>query len=329
MFYVGIDVSKKKLDTCLLVDGESGKRKTKSLPNGISSAETLMSWLTLQKCNLKQVHIIVEATGIYHEHLVYGLHQAGILVSVINPYRIREFAKGMGIITKNDHVDAYVLACYGSLKQPEGWEPPPEEVRKLRALLRHRDTLLGDKLQTENRLSTLSSTQATPEVVESLNAILQNLKDELAKIERLISNHIDKHPGLKDDLALLTSIDGVGPQVGLNMLTVLRSHDFENAPQAAAYLGVIPVEHRSGTSVNGRARLSKVGPPEIRAKLYMGALTAIIRNPHIKAQYERLLLKVKAKRVALGAAMRKLVYLCYGVLHTQQPYDRNYASAIS
>ncbi|APS28608.1 IS110 family transposase [Pectobacterium brasiliense] len=324
MYYVGIDISKRFIDVCLLVDGIKGKRKTKVLPNGTNSTESLAQWLALQKCEPVQAHIIIESTGIYHEHLTYGLHQAGILVSVINPHRIREFAKGMGILTKTDKVDAYVLACYGCLKQPDGWSPPSEEVRKLKALLQHRDNLLNDKQRIENRLNTLKSTRSPEEILGSLESIEKNLKDELARIERLIADHIDKYPGLKNDLKLLKSISGIGEQIGWNMLAIIRSNNFRSAEQVASYLGVIPVERRSGSSVRGRARLSKIGPPGIRAKLYMGAIAAISHNHHVKAQYERLLLKGKSKMLAIGAAMRKLVHLCYGVLHTQQPYDKNY-----
>ncbi|WP_233968536.1 IS110 family RNA-guided transposase [Pectobacterium polaris] len=324
MYYVGIDISKRSIDVCLLVDGIKGKRKTKVLPNGPNSAQALAQWLILQKCDPSQAHIIMEATGVYHEHLAYGLHQSDIFVSVINPHRVREFAKGMGILTKTDKVDAYVLACYGSLKQPEKWLPPSQEIRKFKALLQHRDSLLNDRQRIENRLSTLKSTTAPEEVLTSLESIERNLKDELARIERLIAEHIDKYPRLKNDLKLLRSIDGVGEQIGWNMLAIIRGNNFRSAEQVAAYLGVIPVERRSGTSVCGRARLSKIGPPGIRAKLYMGAIAAISRNRHVKAQYERLLIKGKAKMLAVGAAMRKLVHLCYGVLHTQRAYDKNY-----
>ncbi|PWC09208.1 IS110 family transposase [Brenneria corticis] len=327
MYYVGIDISKRTVDICLLAEGLKGKRKTKTLPNGANSAEALAQWLALQKRDPGQAHIIIESTGIYHEHLAYGLHQAGILVSVINPHRVREFAKGMGILTKTDTVDAYVLACYGCLRQPDGWTPLSQEIRKLKALLQHRDSLLNDKQRIENRLSTLKSTMAPEEVVASLDSMAQHLKDELARIERLIEAHIDKHPGLKNDLNLLKSIEGVGEQIGWNMLAIIRGNNFRSAEQVAAYLGVIPVERRSGTSVRGRAKLSKIGPPSIRAKLYMGAIAAISHNRHVKALYERLLLKGKAKMLAIGAAMRKLVHLCYGVLHTQQPYDKNYGVA--
>ncbi|AJC68061.1 transposase [Dickeya zeae EC1] len=329
MYYVGIDISKRVVDVCLLVDGIKGKRKTKTLPNGPNAVEALAEWLTRQQCDPGQAHIVMEATGIYHEHLAYGLHQSGIAVSVINPHRLREFAKGMGILTKTGKVDACALACYGCLRQPECWTPPAPEIRKLRALLQHRDSLLGDKQRLENRLSALSSTLTTEEVMASLELMVQHVKDELEHIERLIADHIDKYPGLKNDLKLLKSIDGVGDQIGWNMLATIRGSNFRSAEQVAAYLGVIPVERRSGTSVRGRARLSKIGPPAIRAKLYMGAIAAISHNHHVKAQYERLLQKGKAKMLAIGAAMRKLVHLCYGVLHTQQQYDRNYGVVAS
>ncbi|KHN59124.1 transposase [Dickeya fangzhongdai] len=329
MYYVGIDISKRFVDVCLLADGIKGKRKTKTLPNGPNAVQALAEWLTRQKCDPGQAHIIMEATGVYHEHLAYGLHQSGIAVSVINPHRLREFARGMGILTKTDKVDAYVLACYGGLRQPECWSPPSPEIRKLRALLQHRDSLLSDKQRIENRLSTLASTQAPEEVVASLDSMVRHVKSELERIERLIEDQIDKHPGLKNDLKLLKSIDGVGDQIGWNMLATIRSGHFRSAEQVAAYLGVIPVERRSGTSVRGRARLSKIGPPAMRAKLYMGAIAAISHNRHVKAQYERLLQKGKAKMLAVGAAMRKLVHLCYGVLHTQQRYDKNYGVVAS
>ncbi len=234
MYYVGIDISKRVVDVCLLADGIKGKRKTKTLPNGPNAVQALAEWLTRQKCEPSQAHIIMEATGVYHEHLAYGLHQSGIAVSVINPHRLREFARGMGILTKTDKVDACVLACYGCLRQPEGWTPPSPEIRKLRALLQHRDSLLGDKQRLENRLSTLNATLTTEEVVTSLESMVQHVKGELERIERLIEDHIDKHPGLKNDLKLLKSIDGVGDQIGWNMLATIRGSNFRSAEQVAA-----------------------------------------------------------------------------------------------
>lgn len=327
MHYVGIDVSKKKLDICLLIRGadDTLKRKTKVIDNNHHCASAVIDWLLRQKCSLGDVRITLESTGTYHEVLCNGLSDAGIHVSIVNPYRIREFAKGMDILTKTDIVDAFVLARYSELKKPTAWIASPPEVRELKSLIRRRDALLEDEMCERNRQEKTDPAYTSKVVIESIAKILKALEKERKAIEAEISKHIDNHPGLKKDMELLTSIKAVGTQVGSNMLMVLRGREFNSAEQVAAYLGVVPIEKRSGTSVNYRAKLSKAGPPEIRAKLYIAALTAIRFNPHVKALYERLLLKGKTKMAALGAAMRKLVHLCYGVLKTGVPYDENYA----
>lgn len=327
MHYVGIDISKKKLDICLLIRDadEKLKRKTKIIDNNHNSASAIVDWLGKQKCSFEDIRITLESTGTYHEILCNSLYDAGIHLSIVNPYRIREFAKGMGILTKTDTVDAFVLARYGELKKPTAWIAPPPEIRELKSLIKRRDALLTAEMCERDRQGKTEPAYTSKVVIKSIAKILKTLEKERLVIEAEISKHIDKYPGLKNDMALLTSIKAVGDQVGSNMLMVLRGREFENAEQVAAYLGVVPIERRSGTSVNGRARLSKAGPPEIRAKLYIAALTAIRFNPHVKALYERLLLKGKTKMSAMGAAMRKLVHLCYGVLKTGLPYDENYA----
>ncbi|HHB8416568.1 transposase, IS110 family [Klebsiella pneumoniae] len=111
------------------------------------------------------------------------------------------------------------------------------------------------------------------------------------------------------------------------MLVILRGHHFDTAEQVAAFLGVIPVEKYSGTSIRGKPKLSKIGPPEIRAKLYLASLCGLRFNPVMKAMYERLCQRGKAKMCAIGALMRKLVHWCYGVLKTQKPFDAEYLSS--
>ena len=259
----------------------------------------------------------MEATGVYHESLAYGLHDAGAKVSLANPHRSREFARGMDILTKNDKVDAYMLACYGALKEPEPWEPPPENVRYLSALLRRHDALVTDSSREKNRLEKCRATDTPAAVAESIENVLRNLSAELQRLETLIQGYLDQHPELKKDFDLLTSIKSVGFQLGLNMLVILRSHRFDTAEQAAAKV----LRHL------GQSRLSKIGPPEIRAKLYLASLCGLRFNPAMKAMYERLCQRGKAKMCAIGALMRKLVHWCYGVLHTQQPFDTEYRSS--
>ena len=148
-------------------------------------------------------------------------------------------------------------------------------------------------------------------------------------MEHEIKDHIDRDPDLKNDLDLLTSIPAVGERTGLLMLGLLRSHEFNKASQAAAYVGLVPVQHQSGSSVRGRSSISKAGSAKVRAGLYMAAVVAIKHNPHIKAMYERLLLNGKSKMSGVCAAMRKLVHLCYGVLKHQMPYQANYGAELA
>jgi transposase len=159
-----------------------------------------------------------------------------------------------------------------------------------------------------------------------LDDSIQFLKNQIDKIQKDIDDHINTHPNLRRDYELLISIPGVGQRVGNNILSVIHSQNFDSAEQLAAYLGLVPVERQSGTSLLGKARLSKAGPPRIRAVLYMAAVVATRRNPHVNALYERLLAKNKSKMAAIGAAMRKLVHLCFGVLKNQLPYQANYAN---
>lgn len=165
-----------------------------------------------------------------------------------------------------------------------------------------------------------------PVISESIDSVLQSLSSELEHLDELIRELLEQHPELKKDFDLLTSIKFVGFQLGLNMLVILRSHRFDTAEQAAAFLGVVLVEKTSGTSVSGRSRLSKIGPPEIRAKLYLASLCGLRFNPVMKVMYERLCQRGKAKMCAIGALMRKLVHWCYGVLHTQRSFSAEYLS---
>src|SRR5262249_8944053 len=140
-----------------------------------------------------------------------------------------------------------------------------------------------------------------------------------------IDDHIDRHPQLKADRELLESIPAIGAQTSRHMLSLLQARKFSCAEQSAAFLGLVPIERESGSSVRGRPRLSKAGPPRLRAILYMAAVVAVRHNPHVKALYERLLARGKTKMAALGAAMRKLVHLCFGVLKSRQPYSPTYS----
>lgn len=324
MFYLGMDVAKAKLDCCLLLDEASGKRKTKVVHNTRSGIVDLLAWVAKQGVSPETLHVVMEGTGVYHEQAALALADAGVTVSIANPAQVKDFGRGLAVRTKTDGVDCFVLARYGALLKPKAWLPPAPEARTLQALLARREAIAQDLRRERNRQEKADATDTPEQIRKSLADSIGFLVKQLADLQQLIDEHIDKHPGLKNDLALLQSIPAVGPQVGGNMLSVMHSHDFGSAEQLAAYLGLVPVERQSGSSVLGRARLSKAGPARIRAVLYMAAIVATRCNPHVKALYDRLLARGKSKMSALGAAMRKLVHLCFGVLKTQQPYEYDY-----
>lgn len=322
MFYLGVDVAKKKLD-CLLLDSSSGKVKSKVVDNTAAGFATLLEWLGKQKAS--ELHVVMEPTGMYHEAAALALADAGLIVSLVNPAQLRAFAQGLGVKTKTDKQDSTVLAKFGATQKPAPWQPPSMSARRLKALLARRDAV-ADDLQREHNRQEAADFSLTPDAVkESIAQSIAFLEAELKRFEKMIASHIDDDPDLRNNKDLLETIPGVGPRVATHMTTLFAGRTFDSAEQLAAYLGLVPVEWQSGTSVRGRPRMSKAGPAHLRKVLYMPAVVARRCNPHIKALNERLMAKGKSKMAAIGAAMRKLAHLCFGVVHSGKPYDPKFA----
>lgn len=319
-FYLGIDVAKAKLD-CLLLDSLQDRRRSKVVANTPEGWQALVQWLAKHHVECADVHAILEPTGVYHERLLFALAQAGIAVSLVNPAQLRRFAQGLGVQNKTDACDSVVLARFGAMLKPAPWQPEPLRARELRALLARRDALAEDLQRERNRAEQLAAMTDTPERVrQSLTEAISFLEKELRALQQAIDQHIDDDPGLKKIWSLLRSIPGVGQRVADHFTALLAGRDFASAEQLACYLGLVPTHWQSGSSINARPHMSKAGPAHLRKLLYMPAVVAIQRNPHIKALYQRLLSRGKAKMSALGAAMHKLALLCFGVVRSGQPY---------
>lgn len=326
MAIIGIDVSKEKLDCFWLKDPQRHTGKSKVFKNTPGEFPALVGWMVAQTGETTaQLHFVMEATGIYHEALAHALHAEGTKVSVVNPAVVRDYAKSLGVRTKTDKQDAVVLARFGAREPLRLWQPEPIEIRTLKALLARYEAVKQDHQRERNRLEKAQITQVSEVVLQSIHTLLAELKKEQDRLEKCIRQHIDQHPDLLRDRRLLESIPGIGPVVSALMLAVIRSRSFASAAQCAAFLGLVPVQHESGSSVRGPTRMSKAGDATVRAKLYMAAIVAIQHNPDIKRQYERLLKNGKSKMAALGAAMRKLVHICFGVLKHQTTYQARIA----
>ena len=199
-------------------------------------------------------------------------------------------------------------------------KPTAPEVKELQALVRRLDSLQEMVNQEHNRLET-----ATAKVAELTTAHLDYLKQQQKLIKQLIDEHFERHPKLKQQRELLTSIPGIGIQTAAVFLAeVGRVEDYQSARQLAAYAGLTPSERSSGTSVHGKSRLSCTGNVRLRRALYMPAIVSMRFNPLLKAFSDRLLERGKVKMQAIGAIMRKLVHLAFGILKSQTPFDPNY-----
>jgi transposase len=320
---IGLDVSKQHVDAVILLDEDGHKKRHKRFSNTAKGHEQLLAWTQQHSsAELSDCQMVMEATGPYHENLALALYQAGAVVSVVNPKRLKDFASGLGLKAKNDPLDAFAMARYGQLCQPQPWQPDPPEYRHLKELLSRLEALQTDRQRERNRLEKAQATETSAAVLDSLERSLAFLETEYQRLRQEINEHINRHPKLKNDRQLLESIPGIGPVLSAQMLALLHGGQrFERAPQFASYLGLIPTQHQSGSSINKKPHLSKLGPPRVRAKLYMAAIVASGCNPDVKALYQRLLERGKCPMAALGAAMRKLAQICFGVIKHQTPFQ--------
>ncbi len=318
---LGIDIAKEKFNVCLI--DLDGRLKHKVFSNTTSGFAQLAAWLAPQRA--AHTHACMEATGTYGERLALFLHQAGHTTSVVNPAAVKAFAASRLSRTKTDKVDAELIARFIVAQQPPRWTPPAPEIRELQALVRRLEALTEMRVAEENRLS---AGIAVADVRSSVEELIAHLSEQIKRTEKLIRQHINRHPTLRQQSALLDSIPGIGETTAAALLAELTDiKQFESARQVAAYAGLVPRERRSGSSVRGRTRLSKIGNARLRKSLYFPAITALRCSPFFQAWAKGLRERGKCKMSVIGAAMRKLIHLAYGVLKTGQPFDPQWAKS--
>jgi transposase len=312
-YILGIDVAKAKLDTALRLP--DGKFRSKVISNTPDGFRILSEWL--KRHNADSVHACMEATGIYHESAAEFLADAGHTVSIVNPAQIKAFGAASMIRTKTDKKDARLIARFCAEKRPSAWEPPSETLRELRALVARRDALEAMRTQENNRKHI-----ARAAVLEGIEKHLEYLENEIGHIDSEIKRKIDDDSDLKKQRELLDGIPGLGPKTIPVLLSffggVLR---FGNARQAAAYAGLDPKQHESGSSIHLKPRLSKMGHVLLRKALYMPAMVAVNRTEWGRAFKARLSANGKAPKVIICAMMRKLVHVAFGVLRSGEPFN--------
>lgn len=313
---LGIDISKKKFDIALLRDN---KIKNKYFTNDLDGFKELLSWLSNNKVD--HLHACMESTSTYGEPLAEFLFDNQYKVSIVNPARIKGFAKSELSRTKTDKSDASLIARFCAAMNPEDWTPLPINLRELRDLTRRLDAVIEMQQQEDNRLH--SATAATKEQIE---AHIVYLEHQMKEIKSKIKEYIDNDPDLKQKKDLLNSIPGIGEKTISVILSEFADISrFKSAKHLASFLGIAPKHFQSGHSVRGRSCMSKIGNSNLRKAFFMPAMVALKYNPIFMEFKERLLKSGKSKMLIVGAAMRKLIHIIYGVLKSNRPFDPEWA----
>ena len=303
--YVGIDVSKARLDMAVRPSGA-----LLSVAYDATGITTVLTQLT----HVQPVRIVVEATGGLEWPLVRALVDGALPVIVVNPRQVRDFAKATGQLAKTDTLDAQVLAHFAEVIQPALRAIPDPQTQELAALLARRRQVLAMQGAEQHRLD-----RAPDRVRKRIEAHLRWLRAELARLDTDLDDRIHQSPVWREREDLLQSVPGIGPVMSRTMLAELPELGVLNRKQIAALVGVAPFNRDSGRLRGHRTIWGGRAP--VRTALYMATLVATRWNPVIRSFYQRLRAAGKAPKVALVAAMRKLLTMLNAMVHAGTPWQ--------
>lgn len=303
--FVGIDVSKRSLDGCLRPGATFQHDNT---PAGIAK---IVALLAAQSVTL----VVVEATGGLEVPLVRALQRAGIPVAVINPRQARDFAKASGHLAKTDKIDAAVLAHFAEALRPQPRPLSDEQTQLLDALVTRRGQLIAMRTMEQNRLGNCPDAR----VQADIRAHLDWLNERLKHTDRELAQEVRNNPTWQARDDLLRSIPGVGKVVSQTLLASLPELGALAARPLTALVGLAPFAHDSGQH-RGKRRIFG-GRAEVRAKLYLAALSASRGQNALGDFYRRLREAGKLPKVALVAVARKLLSIANAVVRSGQAYD--------
>jgi len=302
---VGIDVGKEKLDV-----GITTEKRIRVWANDEAGRAELSDWVVAQAVEL----VVVEASGGYEAAIVSELVERGQAVALVNPTRVRAFARAEGLLAKTDKIDAGVITRFGATMKPK----PQARREKAQVALNEQTTrrrqLVLMLTAEKNRL------QTAPKAIQAdIIRHIDWLQAEIEALEQQISQAIKANPAWRETAKRVESVPGVGFITAATLVADLPELGQLNRQKIAALVGVAPFNHDSGKQ-RGKRRIFG-GRTSVRSVLYMATLSAIRHNPVIKEFYQRLLEKGKLKKVALTACMRKLLVILNTMVKSGQDWN--------
>lgn len=317
MITLGIDVSKSNLD-CALVLG-NGKILKRQVHNTNKGFQALYKWLT--RHDEMTIQCGLESTGIYSNAVATFLFEQGFRVSVINPVMVKRYGQSKLLRGKTDQTDACLIADFVRTQEPRSWTPSAKEYLELRDLVNIWDSLVQ---RERNILNQVEALQRSTLALDILNEQLLYVNESLNKTKKALDSLIESSEELNNKIRLLLTIPGLGKRTASIILAHCPNlHLLPSARHAAAFAGVTPRVTESGSSVSKRPKMCKTGNARLRKALYFPAISAGRFNPRIKPLYERISNQGDrgAKMRAIGASMRKLIHIIYGVLKSGCPFE--------
>ena len=304
---VGIDISKDDVDFFVL--------NWKGYPSGRRPRRARdLAILATELATFKPRLVVLEATGGLETPVWAALEAAGLRVAVVNPKRVRDFARSLGLLAKTDPLDARMLARFGELLGPAPTRLPDRAAREGRELVRHLDALVGTRAQHRTRRRQLAGELA----LASVERVIASLSEEIALLEQQIKEALRQQPGPCQRAAQLRTAPGVGPKTSWALVAELPELGQLSGRQVAALAALAPMARDSGR-FRGRRRIVG-GRARVRKALYMAARSAVRCDPHLAAFRARLLAAGKPKQVALIAVARKLLVALNSMIRDRRPW---------
>lgn len=326
---VGIDVAQNEL-VCSLgrisEDMIPELYAAKTFSNTTKGFEALLAWQKKQSDPSVAVRYVMEATGVYHESLAYWLADRGCSLSIVLPNKISNYFRTLDVKTITDKTACQAIATFGLQRHLQDWKRPNPLYKKLRQLVREREQLVQERTTIKNQLHA-ENAEAEPgkNSIMRMKKRLDMLNQQVAEVKSEIQGLVNSKEDVKSSVRQICTISGVGMLTAATALAETNGFELiRNKRQLTSYAGLDVTEKQSGTSVKGKARISKRGNKYLRKSLHMPALAAIRHDEHYKAIYARLVSRHGIKMKAAVAIQRKLLEMIYTIYKTKKDYDPLY-----
>jgi len=326
---VGVDISKDDFKVCFYHLDTNGRRfikGTRKFKNVFASFVDFMKWIEKKRKTEIEVRITLEATGVYYENLVHFLNDNGYYISVVLPNQAKAYAKSLNLNSKTDKLDADMLGQFGIERDLRKWQPVSSKIRVLKQLTRDRENLLEEKTAISNKIHALThSFEPDKTVINRANQRLKLIKKQIIQVEKQIKAVIQADDLIKKKIERICKIKGVGL---VTVATIIAETNgfvlFTSRSQLMSYAGYDVVERQSGSSLNGRSRISKKGNKHIRRVLHFPAISAVKYESQFQQLFDRILVRTSIKMKGYVAVQRKLLLLIYTLFKNDTIYDPNY-----